>query len=121
MTRRILRLLVGVVMVAGVMSGAMSSASARERQSGTWVGMVEPHGSHYDYVGRACPVEADFCIAMVVRYRIVPVTRQAAQALPGVAGGTASLEGSLVTRGDRQHNGTLFVERVVPAPPPSPT
>jgi len=102
------------------MGGAMSSASAQTRQSGTWVGTVERHGSHFDYVGSPCPVETEVCIAIEVRYRIVPVTRQANQALPRVAGQSASLEGSLVSRSDRDHAGTLLVERVGPVPTPPP-
>ncbi len=116
--RRISRLLVGLVLAAGLMGGAVSPASAQTRPSGTWVGVVESHGNHFDYVGRPCPVEVDVCIAVVHRYRIAPVTGQALLALPGVAGGPASLEGYLITRGDRQHQGVLVVSRVTPAPGP---
>ncbi len=119
--RRCLRLLAGLVLAAGLLAGAMSPASAETRQVGTWVGAVEAHGNHYDYVGRPCPVEVDVCIAAVYRYRIVPASRQAALALPAVAGGNASLEGFLTTRGARQHQGVLVVHRVTPAPGPAPT
>ena len=118
--RRFSRLLAGLVLAAGLMGGAISPASAETRQVGTWVGAVERHGNHYDYVGRPCPVEVDFCIAALYRYRIVPTSRQAVLALPQVAGGTASLEGFLVPRGDRQHQGVLAVHRVTPAPEPAP-
>ncbi len=123
--RRFVRLLAAAVLAAGVMGGvmggAMSSASAETRQSGTWVGAVERHGNHYDYVGRACPVEVDICIAAVVRYRIAPSSREAALALPRVAGGHARLEGYLIAYGDREHQGVLVVHRVTPAPGPVPS
>ena len=119
--RRFSKLLAALVLAVGLMGGATSPASAETRQYGTWVGTVESHGNHYDYVGRPCPVEVDVCIAAVYRYRIVPASRQAALALPEVAGGNASLEGFLITRGDRQHQGVLVVYRVTPAPDPAPT
>ncbi|MCA1692807.1 MAG: hypothetical protein ABR540_15800 [Acidimicrobiales bacterium] len=109
-------MLVAILLAGGVMAGAMSTASAAPaRQSGTWVGVVEQHGNHFDYVGRPCPVEVEVCAAFVARYRIVPVSRAARQALPEVSGGTARLEGVLVTRGDRVHHGILFVAHVAPA------
>ena len=114
--RRFSTLLAGLVLVVGLMAGATSPASAEIRQFGTWVGAVERHGDHFDYVGRPCPVEVDFCIAAVYRYRIVPASGQALLALPGVAGGTASLEGFLIPFGDGQHQGVLVVRRVTPAP-----
>ncbi len=119
--RRFSRLLAGLVLAAGVMGGALSPAAAESRQYGTWVGAVESHGSHYDYVGRPCPVEAESCIEVVTRYRIVPSSRQAVLALPGFAGGTARLEGFVLLRGDSQHQGDLVVRRVTPAPDPAPT
>ncbi len=107
--RHLARFLVVIVLAAGVLVGAGSPASAQARQRGTWVGAVEQHGAHYDYVGRPCPVEVEVCAAFVARYRIVPVTREAWRELPGAAGGTAALEGFLVTRADRVHHGVLFV------------
>ncbi len=115
--RRFSRLVAGLVLAGGLMVGAMSPATAQTKQFGTWVGAVESHGRHYDYVGRPCPIEVDFCIAAIYRYRIVPANRQAALALPGVAGDNARLEGYLITRSDGQHQGVLVVHRVTPAPP----
>ncbi len=112
--RRLARLLVAMVLTAGVLAGAATSASAETREWGTWVGAVEHHGSHLDYVGRPCPVEAEVCAAFVARYRIVPVTRQARSDLPAAAGETATLEGFLVPRGDGTHQGLLFVSEVGP-------
>ncbi len=62
-------------------------------------------------IGSPCPIEAEACIQIVVSYRIVPVTDEAARALPQVAGGAARLEGVLAD-GDGVHQGTLFVWRV---------
>ncbi len=118
--RRFVRLLAAMTLAAGVMGGAMSSAAAQVRPTGTWVGAVERHGTHYDYVGRACPVEVDICIAAVVRYRIVPSSVQAALALPGVAGRNARIEAYLIAQGDREHQGFLVAHRVTPAPGPAP-
>ena len=116
--RRFMMLLAAMFVAATVTGGAMASASADTRPAGNWVGTVEQHGSHYDYVGRACPVEVEICIAVEARYRIYPSTRQAAQALPTVAGGTANLEGYLLSRHDGAHSGFLIVSRVTPAPSP---
>ncbi len=115
--RRFTRVLAGLVLAAGLTVGALSPAAAATQQYGTWVGAVEPHGHHYDYVGQPCPVEIDVCIAAIYSYRIAPVTRQAALALPGVAGGNARLEGYLIARSDGQHQGVLVVHRVTPVPP----
>lgn len=118
---RFMRLLAAMVLAAGVMGGAMSSAAAEAQQSGKWVGAVERDRGHFDYVGRACPVEVEVCIAVVVRYRIVPTSRQAALALPRVAGGSAGLEGYLIAQGDQEHQGVLVVHRVTPAPSSGPS
>ena len=107
--RGLARFVAAMLLTVGVLAGSATSASAETREWGTWVGAVEQHGSHFDYVGRPCPVEAEVCAAFVARYRIVPVTRQARAALPAAAGGTATLEGFLVLRGDGTHHGLLFV------------
>ncbi|HEX2047190.1 MAG TPA: hypothetical protein VHF27_05465 [Acidimicrobiales bacterium] len=106
------RLLAAVVLTAAVLTGAATAASAESREWGTWVGRVERHGAHFDYVGRPCPVEAEVCAAFVARYRIVPLTREARTDLPAAAGGTATLEGFLVPRGDGTHHGLLFVSEL---------
>lgn len=79
---------------------------------GTWRGVVEEHGGHFDYVGSPCPVESEVCIQAIYTYRIVPLTQQAARALPRVAGGGARLTGYLDPAGDEEHQGTLYVTRV---------
>ncbi len=107
--RSVARVLAVVVVTGGVLVGSASPASAQTRQWGTWVGAVEQHGAHLDYVGRPCPVEVEVCAAFVARYRIVPVTREARRQLPGAVGGTAALGGFLVPRGDGTHHGLLFV------------
>ena len=110
--KNLARVVAAVLLTAAVLAGTATTASAETRQFGTWVGAVEQHGSHFDYIGRPCPVEAEVCAAFVARYRIVPVTRQARAALPAAAGGTATLEGFLVLRSDGVHHGLLFVSDV---------
>ncbi len=112
--RALVRFLATMLLTAGVLAGAATSASAETREWGTRVGTVERHGTHYDYVGRPCPVEAEVCAAFVARYRIVPLTREARNDLSAAAGGTATLVGFLVPRGDGTHQGLLFVSDVGP-------
>ena len=112
--RGLARFLAAMLLTGVVLAGAATSASAETREWGTWVGTVERHGSHYDYVGSPCPVEAEVCAAFVARYRIIPITREARNDLAAAAGGTATLEGFLVPRGDGTHHGLLFVSDVGP-------
>lgn len=115
--RRFVLLLATMFMAVSFSGAAMSPASAEgARESQTWVGSIEQHGSHFDYVGRSCPVEVDICVALETRYRIVPVTRDAMLALPSVSGGNASVGGFLIEFRDRGHAGFLIVERVTPPP-----
>ncbi len=107
--RRGTRVLAAAALVGALLIGMASPASAETREWGTWVGAVQHHGTHLDYVGRPCPVEVDICAAFIARYRIVPVTRQARAELADAAGGHVALEGFLVPRGDRGHQGVLFV------------
>lgn len=100
------------LLLAGVLGLAPAAIAQETTQKGTWHGMVEDHGDHFDYVGSPCPVQADYCIQVIVNYRIVPLTRQAAMALPRVAGKTAKLTGELDSTGDGEHQGTLYVRRV---------
>jgi hypothetical protein len=114
--RRMGWLMAVVVVSAGVLAGPVGAAGAQTaRQSGTWVGTVEAHAGHFDYVGRPCPVEVEFCAAFIARYRIVPLTREARTALAEAEGGTATLEGFLVSLGDGTHHGVLFVWTVEPS------
>ena len=107
--RRGTRVLAAAALVGALLVGMASPASAETRERGTWVGAVERHGTHFDYVGRHCPIEAEVCAAFIARYRIIPVTRQARAELADAEGGHAALEGFLVPRGDRDHHGLLFV------------
>ena len=109
MKRRLLQLTVLISLVSGALLGGSAAA---ETESGTWRGLVLAHGDHLDYEGVPCPVEAEICIEIAVRYRLVPVTEQARRMLPRVEGGTALLTGTLDSTSDEEHAGTLFVERV---------
>jgi hypothetical protein len=112
--------LTALMLLGGVHAAPAATAQATQNvtlgETGTWVGDVVRHGSHFDYVGRPCPVEVDVCAEFVARYRIVPVTAQAFLALPTVAGGPARLTGRLLTYSDAEHQGILFVSRVEAAP-----
>ncbi len=118
---RRLGLLVACVMgiwVLGVATPATAEVTAPPiaGETGTWIGQVVPHAGHFDYVGSPCPIEAEFCIAIEVRYRIAPLTAQSLRALPTVAGQTAALTGRLVPLTAGPHAGVLFVSHVAPAP-----
>ena len=91
---------------------APSTEPATTQVSGTWVGQVEAHEDHFDYVGSPCPIEAEFCIQTISQYRLVPMTEQARKALPIVVGKQAKLQGNLYAADDGEHDGTLFVYRV---------
>jgi hypothetical protein len=94
---------------AGPDQGATPRATS---VSGTWVGQVEHHDAHFDYVGSPCPTEAKFCILTIARYRIVPITGQAQEALPSMSGRKAQLQGTLVKTDEGTHQGALFVQRI---------
>jgi hypothetical protein len=104
-----------LVIVASVVLLSTAPASGIETgpqpvQVGTWVGGVERSGDErFHYVGRACPVEEEACILVLARYRIVPLTGQAAEALPQVAGRQARSSGVLVASPTSVGLGTLFV------------
>ncbi len=112
MTKRKVAILLAVITVA--LLGVVPAASAQEAetQTGTWKGIVVEDGGHFDYIGSPCPVQAEVCIQAIYTYRIVPLTRQAARALPRVAGGQARLTGYLDYTGGEDHQGTLYVWRV---------
>jgi hypothetical protein len=119
---RRLALLLVAFFIGLFLAGSVSPAGAAVTtppiagEAGTWIGQVVPHEGHFDYVGSPCPVEAELCAEFVARYRIAPVTPQAARALPAVAGGRAALTGWLVPLSAGPHHGVLFVTRVAPAP-----
>jgi hypothetical protein len=93
---------------AAVRAGAQTTGDEK-----TWVGQVEKHGRHYDYIGRSCAVEdPDPCPDYTVKYQIVPASTQAARALPKVAGHRAKLIGHKELVREPGHNGTLVVSEV---------
>ena len=111
MNRRAMSIL--LPLIVGLLAFPTTAASQETTtESGTWRGTIQQHGDHYDYVGSPCPTQSEFCIQVIVTYRIVPVTRQAAMALPRVEGRTARLVGELDSTGDEEHQGTLYVTRV---------
>lgn len=101
-----------LTLVVGMLVAAPAGADAGDRrQKKTWVGQVERHGRHYDYVGSPC-AEGEVCAQYVARYRIVPTTRQAARALRRVEGQSARLTGRLGSSRELDHQGRLMVSRV---------
>lgn len=107
--------LVGAVTMVMVtaLPGWAGRADAAAGQEGTWVGRVEKHGRHYDYIGRSCPIETeDPCPDYAVTYEIVPTSPQAARALPKVAGHRARLIGHKELVRKPGHSGTLMVSEV---------
>jgi hypothetical protein len=105
---------IGAVALAVGLSGPLGApVRAAPGNDQTWVGDVERHGRHYDYLGRSCPIEeSDPCPTYEVRYEIVPTTAQAARALPKVDGHRARLIGYREPVRRPGHNGTLMVSEV---------
>ncbi|HKN38275.1 MAG TPA: hypothetical protein VJ456_04095 [Acidimicrobiia bacterium] len=114
MERRLRRIVGAVTLAVTASVGFGLSAGAQTTgDDQTWVGQVEKHGRHYDYIGRSCPLEeTDPCPDYTVRYQIVPTTTQAARALPKVAGHRARLIGHRELVREPGHNGTLVVSEV---------
>ncbi|HKN91908.1 MAG TPA: hypothetical protein VJ622_16710 [Acidimicrobiia bacterium] len=114
MDRRLRRIVGAVTLAVTASVGFGLSAGAQTTgDDQTWVGQVEKHGRHYDYIGRSCPLEeTDPCPDYTVRYQIVPTTTQAARALPKVAGHRARLIGHRELVREPGHNGTLVVSEV---------
>lgn len=112
---KIRTLTIAALLVVALTAGpaaAATSASKEGRRSDTWVGQVVRHDRHFDYQGSYCPTSAEACIQILARFRIVPVTPQAAVNLRRVAGKSAKLSGFLVPASDGEHNGVLYVRRV---------
>jgi hypothetical protein len=99
------------VVVSMVLALPAAADPPDRRQRKTWVGQVERHGRHHDYVGSPC-AEGEICAQYVARYRIVPTTRQAARGLRRAAGQSARLTGRLVPSREPDHQGRLMVSRV---------
>ena len=102
-----------LTMGAGPFAGSVPTAGAMPEDEKTWVGDVERHGRHYDYIGRSCPIEqTDPGPDYIVRYEIVPTTTQAARALPTVEGHRARMVGHKEAVRKPGHNGMLMVSEV---------
>lgn len=122
MTRRIgyAFLLLAVITVSGAPTSSAAVPFAHPatapimHQVGTWEGQIESDGEHFDYTGVPCPIEAESCIQIVVKYRIMPLTDQARMTLPKVAGRSAQLKAILDKRSNDGHEGTLLVWKVIP-------
>jgi hypothetical protein len=124
-TNRVGRRVIGAVALAvmlgiGPPAGSFRAAAAPGTeidQDETWVGDVERHGRHFDYLGAPCPIERmDDCPDYEVRYEIVPTTAQAARTLPKVAGRRAWLIGHRELIRKPRHSGTLMVSEVQTKP-----
>jgi hypothetical protein len=112
---KIRTLTIAAVLVLALTAGpaaAATSASQERHRSDTWVGQVVRHDRHFDYQGSYCPTSAEVCIKILARFRIVPLTPQAAVNLRRVAGTSAKLSGYRVPASDGEHNGVLYVRRV---------
>ena len=101
-----------VLMIALAAAPATAATSDEKKQKwDTWAGQVARHRHHFDYQGSACPTSADACVKIFAKYRIVPVTAQAAAGLRRAAGGSAKLVGYHAPASGG-HNGVLYVRRV---------
>jgi len=111
---RVSRIVGLVALSAMAFGGTVVRAGAQTTgDDQTWVGQVERHGRHYDYIGRSCPLDStEACPDYVVRYQIVPTSAQAARALPKVAGHRARLIGHRELVREPGHSGTLVVSEV---------
>lgn len=84
--------------------------------TGVWMGQIERHGKHFDYVGSGCPVDAQVCTTQVVRYRINPTTADARRALTNYGGGAAVILADLRPAKDRRHTGVLLARLIATQP-----
>ena len=111
---RIRTLAIAALLILALTAGPATAASSRseKRRYDTWAGQVLRHSHHFDYQGSACPTSAEACIKILARYRIVPLTAQAAAGLRRAAGGSAKLFGYQTPASGGEHNGVLYVRRV---------
>ena len=100
-----------------------AKASPTESQDHTWIGRIQRHGHHFDYVGQPCPVgEGLLCANYVARYRLDPQNQAVGRALARLSGKQARLVGQLTPAPKRgPHQGTLRVRSVQAWPPPPST
>jgi hypothetical protein len=120
------RLLKYVAVMAVALTGLAvpaASAATKAAPDQTWIGQVQRHGNHFDYVGRPCPVGVGMlCANYVAHYRIVPRNAAAGRVLRRLDGQQARLEGTLKrNQKPGPHNGALSVHRVQAWPPPPAT
>jgi len=102
-----------VLMIAlAVAPATAATPESKQHRWDTWAGQVVRDRHHFDYQGSACPTTAEACIKILAKYRIVPVTPQAAVGLRRAAGGRARLIGYHTPAADGKHNGILYVRRV---------
>lgn len=99
-----------------------ASAAVQKPKNQVWVGQVQRHRTHFDYVGKPCPDGTGIlCADYVAHYRIVALNSTARRALRRLNGQEARLLGRLTPARDAGHEGTLLVKRVktssAPAPP----
>ena len=111
---RIRTLAIAALLILVLTAGPATAASSKSerRKYDTWAGQVLRHKHHFDYQGSACPTSAEACIKILAKYRIVPLTAQAAVGLRRVAGGSAKLVGYQTPASGGEHNGILYVRRV---------
>ena len=102
----------GLVAGPAVAAGTATPAERAAPATKSWVGQVQRHHGHFDYVGRPCAESEDVCADYVARYRISPTTRQAERGLRRAAGGWARLRGEFFPARDAGHQGRLEVSRV---------
>jgi hypothetical protein len=110
-----------VALTVSALAAGPADAAVRAKPSKTqqWIGRVERHGGHFDYVGQPCPVGAGMlCANYVAHYRISAQNPAAAKALRQVAGGQARLRARFGTAHDRTHQGTLLATTVEAWCPP---
>ncbi len=120
MITRLARYGVLMALVVGGLLFAPTAGAATQATPKTWVGQVERHNGHFDYVGRPCAEQEDVCADYIAHHRIVPTTRQAERALRRAAGHHARLWGEFIATGVAGHTGTLRVSHVQGTRPPRP-
>lgn len=113
MARRRAVILVAVVTVAIVALVPTAAAHHTNTQWGTWRGAVSVHEDHFQYTGSPCPIQAQQCVQVIANYRVVPVTWEAFYGLHRVTGRQARLIGVLDPTPNQEHQGTLYVWRVL--------
>jgi hypothetical protein len=103
----------------GPADAAAPAKPAKPAKTQTWIGVVERHAGHFDYVGQPCPVGTGMlCANYVAHYRIVAQNAAAAKAVRQVAGRQALLRARFSPVHDNNHQGTLLASSVQAWCPP---